>query len=108
LHNRREGLLGHPARLQEPREVAALTQLRDAQLDGIEWEMYILAFNHFLMRPTERGAANAIARMFHPIADRGKPIEVQRPGWRKIAARRRRERALAAAQPEPPAQPAAA
>jgi hypothetical protein len=34
LHNRREGLLGHPARLQEPREVGALTQLWDAQLDG--------------------------------------------------------------------------
>jgi hypothetical protein len=66
----------------------------------IEWEMYLLAFNHFLIRPTERGAANAIARMFHPIADRGKPIEVQR-GWPKIAAKRRRERAAIAAQAQP-------
>jgi hypothetical protein len=35
LHHRREGLLGYPARLQEAREVTFLTQLWDAQLDGV-------------------------------------------------------------------------
>jgi hypothetical protein len=53
-----------------------------------EWEMYIRAFNHFLIRPSERGAANAIARMFHPIADRGQPILVRRPRWPRAARRR--------------------
>ena len=33
LDHRGQRLLGHPARLQEAREVAALAQLRDAQLD---------------------------------------------------------------------------
>jgi len=33
LHHRRERLLGHPPRLQEAGEVAALAQLGDAQFD---------------------------------------------------------------------------
>ena len=33
LHDRRDGLLGQPARLEKAREVAALAQLRDAQLN---------------------------------------------------------------------------
>ena len=34
LDHRRERLLGHAARLQEGREITALAQLGDAQLDG--------------------------------------------------------------------------
>lgn len=34
LDDRRQRLLGHPARLQEAREVGAFPQLRDAQLDS--------------------------------------------------------------------------
>ena len=34
LDHRRERLLGHAARFQKGREITALAQLRDAQLDG--------------------------------------------------------------------------
>lgn len=34
LNDRRQGLLGHPARLQEAREIAASTKLGNAKLDG--------------------------------------------------------------------------